>query len=269
MIRNKPLVYLAPATDSGGGITVDVPVEAPPAETNNNSRLFTEDEVAQIRKQEKDKLYRKIEEESTRVKSLEEQLSQINAEREAARQEAEERARLEQEAIRQREEAELSAKELLLRRETEFNDKLSQVEQEFTSRIQEIERQRQAQEALLEREREIQELESYRQRRIAEEQENIIPELRDLIAGNTAEDIENSIAVLKERSNAIIDSIQQATQQSRLRGALPTAPPVGPLENQTEQQTLTAEDIRNMPMDQYMKMRERLMAAARTPRGRF
>lgn len=267
MISKQP--FIVRSIDDTGGITIEMPVDQETPKDNPNSRMFTEDEVAQIRKQEKDKLYKKIEEESSRVKTLEEQLSLINAEREEARREAEERARQEQEAIRQREEAELSAKELLMRRETEFNEKLSQVEQEFTSRIQEIERQRQAQEALLEREREIQELESYRQRRIAEEQEFIIPELRDLIAGNTAEDIENSIAVLRERSNAIIDSIQQATQQSRLRGALPTAPPVGPLENQTEQQTLTADDIRNMPMDQYMKMRERLMAAARTPRGRF
>jgi len=76
--------------------------------------------------------------------------------------------------------------------------------------------------------------------------------------------------VLTERSNAIIESIQQATaqQQGRLRGAPVTAPPVGPMETQTEYQTLTAEDIRNMPMDQYMKMRDRLLNA-RPSRGRF
>jgi hypothetical protein len=41
------------------------------------------------------------------------------------------------------------------------------------------------------------------------------------------------------------------------------------MENQSEYQTLSADDIRNMPMDQYMKMRERLMQAARGTRGRF
>jgi hypothetical protein len=95
-------------------------------------------------------------------------------------------------------------------------------------------------------------------------------ELIDLIAGNSEEEVENSIAVLRTRSNAIIESIQQATaqQQGRLRGVPPTAPPVGPMENQTEYQTLTAEDIRNMPMEQYAKMRDRLMNAS-PRRGRY
>jgi DNA replication initiation complex subunit (GINS family) len=126
------------------------------------------------------------------------------------------------------------------------------------------------QEALLEKERRIQQIESYRQRRLTEEQEAIIPELIDLIAGNSEEDIENSIAVLRDRSSAIIESIQQATSQSgRLRGPQVTAPPTGPMDNQQEYQTMSADDIRNMPMDQYTKMRERLMQATRNSRGRF
>ena len=133
-----------------------------------------------------------------------------------------------------------------------------------------MEQQRQVQEALLEKERRIQQIESYRQRRLTEEQETIIPELIDLIAGNSEEDIENSIAVLRDRSSAIIESIQQATSQSgRLRGPQVTAPPTGPMDNQQEYQTMSADDIRNMPMDQYTKMRERLMQATRNSRGRF
>lgn len=232
-------------------------------------KLFTEEEVTSIRRQEKDKLYSKMESESERVKALEEQLAVLAAEREESLKLKEEAARKEQEILRQREEAELSAKELIARRESEFNQKLQEVEQEFTNRLSEVERQRQAQEALLERERELQAAESYRQRRLAEEQETIIPELRDLVSGNNQEEIEQSIAVLRDRSSAIMQSIQQATQQSRLRGAGVTAPSNGPMENQQEYQTLTAEDIRNMPMDQYMKMRDRLLTASRNPRGRF
>lgn len=255
------------AFNADDSITVEVP--APIEEQQNTKKVFTEDEVTAIRRQEKDKLYKKLEEESSRVKALEEQLSVIAQEREAARKEADERARQEQELIRQREAEELSAKELLSKREDEFNVRLRQIEEEFTSRLSEVEKQRQAQEALLEKERQIQTVESYRQRRLHEEQETIIPELRDLISGNSEEEIEASISVLRDRSYAIIQSIQQATQQSRLRGAPVTAPPTGPLENQMEYQTMSAEDIRNMPMDQYVKMRERLMAATRTPRGRF
>ena len=233
-------------------------------------KIFTEDEVEKIRQQEKDKLYKRIEEADTRVKSMEEQMAELAAEREAARKEADEKARMEQELLRQREEQELSAKELLLKREEEFNAKLESIDQDYRRRFEEIEAQRTQQEALLEKERRLQELNSYTGRRMAEEQENIIPELIDLVSGNTEEEIENSIAVLRERSSAIIESIQQATQQQqgRLRGVSPTAPPIGPMETQTEYQTLTADDIRNMPMDQYVKMRDRLLQS-RPNRGRF
>lgn len=259
------------------GDIIQVPVDAPQVEQfvedamkKTNSKVFSEDEVENIRKQEKDKMYKRLEEADQRVKAMEEQMNIIASEREAARKEAEERAKQEQELIRQRELNELSAKELLLKKEDEFNQRINTVEQEWQARLSEIESQRQAQEALLEKERTIQELTSYRNSRIQDEADNIIPELQDLVFGNTKEEIENSIAVLRERSNAIIESIQQATQQQqgRLRGAPVTAPPVGPMETQTEYQSLTAEDIRNMPMDQYMKMRDRLLNA-RPSRGRF
>lgn len=235
-----------------------------------NGKIFTEDEVQKIRQQEKDKLYTRLEESQNRLKSMEEQLSLLSKEREEAIKQAEERARAEAELLKQRELEELSAKELLTRKEDEFNSRINQVEQEWAERFNTMEQERQAQAALLEKERALQALEAYRQRRINEEQENIIPELLDLVSGNSEDEIENSIAVLRARSGAIIESIQQASQSQmpRLKGAPVTAPPTGPLENNTEYQTMTAEDIRNMPMDQYAKMRERLLQA-RPVRGRF
>ena len=181
---------------------------------------------------------------------------------------AETRARKEAELLRQREVEELSAKELLLKREDEFNHRINQVEEEWGQKFSELEKQRQAQDAMLEKERQMQQLESYRQRRIQAEQESIIPELIDLVTGNSEEDIENSIKVLRERSSAIIEAIQRTSQPARPRGSQVTAPPTGPMDNQQEYQTLSAEDIRNMPMDQYVKMRDRLLQA-RSPRGRF
>jgi DNA repair exonuclease SbcCD ATPase subunit len=231
-------------------------------------KLFSEDEVHKIRQQEKDKMYKRLEDADGRVKAMEEQLSIINAEREKAIKEAEERARKESEILRQREVEELSAKELLAKREDEFNQRINQVEEEWSRKFSELDAQRQAQEAILEKERYMQQLDTYRQRRLQDEQETIIPELRDLVSGNTEEEIESSISVLRERSNAIIESIQRASQPTRPKGAPVTAPPTGPLENQQEYQTLTADDIRNMPMDQYVKMRDRLLNA-RTQRGRF
>jgi hypothetical protein len=180
------------------------------------------------------------------------------------------RANKEAEIIRQREIDEMSAKELLLKKEDEFNQRINSVEAEWQERLNVIEQQRQAQEALLDKERQMQALIHYRNNRLQAEQEAIIPELIDLVSGNSEEEIEQSIAVLRERSSAIIESIQQATaqQQGRLRGAPVTAPPVGPMETQTEYQQLNADDIRNMSMDQYSKMRDRLLNA-RSSRGRF
>lgn len=235
-----------------------------------NGKVFTEDEVQKIRQQEKDKLYGRLEESQSRLKTMEEQLSLLSKEREEAIKQAEERAKAEAELLRQRELEELSAKDLLLRKEDEFNSRINQAEREWSEKFQALEQDRQAQAALLEKERALQALESYRQRRVVEEQEYIIPELLDLVTGSSEDEIENSIAILRARSGAIIESIQQASQSQmpRLKGAPVTAPPTGPLENNQEYQTMTAEDIRNMPMDQYAKMRERLLQA-RPVRGRF
>lgn len=251
---------------------INIPVEksqVPETPKNTEDQHFSADDVQKIRQQEKDKMYKRLEEADRRTKAMEDQLNVISAEREQAIKEAAERTKTETEILRQREMEELSAKELLSKREDEFNQRINQVEQEWSEKFSRLEAERQAQEALLEKERSAQQLESYRQRRLQEEQESIIPELRDLITGNTPEELENSITVLRERSSAIIESIQQASQPTRIKGAPVTAPPVGPMDNQEEYQTLSAEDIRNMPMDQYMKMRERLLSATRGPRGRY
>jgi hypothetical protein len=232
------------------------------------ARTFTEDDVEKIRQQEKDKLYKRLEDSDGRVKALEEQLTTLSTESDETRAEAARLAKAESDALRRREEEELSAKELITLRETEFDEKLKVVETEWEGRLAKIEEERASQEAMLEKERRYRELETYLGRRMAEEEEFIIPELRDLASGTTEEEIDNSIAILKDRSSAILESIQQTAQPSGLRGASITAPPVGPMETQSEHQTLSAEDIRNMPMEQYMQMRDRLLKA-RPSQSRF
>lgn len=232
------------------------------------NRTFTEEDVERIRQQEKDKLYKRLEDSDGRVKTLEDQLSVLSHESDENRSEAARLAKAESDALRKREEEELSAKELIVKRETEFDEKLKIVETEWEGRLAKIEEERATQEAMLEKERRYRELETYLGRRMVEEEEYIIPELRDLAAGTTEEEIDNSLAILRERSSAILESIQQSAQPSGLRGSSVTAPPVGPMETQTEQQTLSAEDIRDMPMEQYMQMRDRLLKA-RPSQGRF
>ena len=237
-------------------------------EESASARTFTEEDVERIRTQEKDKLYKRLEDSDGRVKTLEDQLNILSTESDENRSEAARLAKAESDALRRREEDELSAKDLILKRETEFDEKLKVVETEWEGRLAKIEEERATQSAMLEKERRYRELETYLGRRMAEEEEFIIPELRDLASGTTEEEIDNSIAILKDRSSAILESIQQTAQPSGLRGASITAPPVGPMETQAEHQTLSAEDIRNMPMEQYMQMRDRLLKA-RPSQSRF
>ena len=81
------------------GDIISVPVDSPQVEQvvedamkKNPSKTFTEDDVESIRKQEKDKMYKRLEDADTRVKAMEEQMNLIAQEREAAQKEAEMRA---------------------------------------------------------------------------------------------------------------------------------------------------------------------------------
>ena len=268
MAENTETVVVPPAQEAVDTSEVVDTAFAVGTEEAAASRTFTEDDVEKIRQQEKDKLYKRLEDSEGRVKTLEDQLSTLSNESEETKAEAARLAKAESDALRRREDEELSAKELITKRETEFDEKLKVVETEWEGRLAKIEEERASQEAMLEKERRYRELETYLGRRMVEEEEYIIPELRDLASGTTEEEIDNSIAILKDRSSAILESIQQSTQPSGLRGSPVTAPPVGPMETQTEQQTLSAEDIRNMPMEQYMQMRDRLLKA-RPSQSRF
>ena len=251
--------------ETGDAVTIDVPVQQAPSQEaprTENSKLFTPDEVEAIRRQEKDKLYDKI-------SKLQEQVEVFNNEREEQKRLAEELAAKEAEERRQREEAEMSAKDLLMKKEDEFQQRINNVQQEWEQKFTMLQQEAEAQKALLEQERRYQELESYKSRRIAEEQDNIMPELLDFVKGNSEEEIENAISAVAARTSAIMTNIQQVMpQRQNLRGVPATgSTPIGPLENMTEQQVLTSADIANMSMEQYAQVRERLLAQT-SNRGR-
>lgn len=249
---------------TGDAVTIDTPVQqaapeqvAPTTQREANTRMFSQDEVEAIRRQEKDKLYDKI-------SKLQEQVEIFNHEREEQKRLAEEIAAREAEERRLREEEEMSAKELLMKKEDEFQQRINTAQQEWEEKFTALQQESEAQKAVLEQERRFQELESFKSRRIAEEQDNIMPELLDFIRGNTEDEIESAISAVKTRTSAILENIQQAMpQQQRLRGVPATgSTPSGPLENMTEQQTYTSADIAGMSMDQYAQVRDRLLASA-------
>lgn len=231
--------------------------------TTPTTRTFTEEDMANARRQEKDKLYPKLSE-------LEERLKLFEAERDTALSEAQARAQAEAEARREREEAEMSAKELVARKEDEWKATFNTAQQEWEQKFNALQQESEARQALLERERQFQELESYKSRRIAENTENIIPQLLSTIRGDSVEEIDSSISSAVEISAAIMADIQQSLPQTqqRPRGISPAgSTPSGPLENATEQQVLTTADIANMSMQQYAQYRDRLLAQA-SGRGR-
>lgn len=206
-----------------------------------NSKGYTEEDLKRVREQEKSKLYPQID-------SLKEELNVLKREREERLLEAD-RLREEQEAeAKKKAEAEMDVRQLLETKEKEWAEKLE---------AERIERERAF--LLLDRERQYSELTEYRNSRVSQEQDNILPELLDLISGNTRDEIESSILGLKERSARILDSAQAATQSLRreMTGTRTTLPPT--LENNSDQQQFTAEQIAAMSVADYAKYRSRLL----------
>lgn len=219
-----------------------------PGQTQNPStgRVFTEEEVERIRREEKDKLY-------GRISSMEDELRQSREEREARQKQEEEAAAEEERKRREAEEEELSARELVRRKD-----------QEWQSRFDELNKERERDRALLEQERRFSALTAYRDRRVREEEDGIAPELRDLVTGASEDEIEASIETLKSKTAAILQNMTQQQQQQHmnLRGTGVSAPPNGPMETQQENRQMSADEIQNMTMADYMKNRERLLGAA-------
>ena len=231
-----------------------------PAEPSEPSEVsvFTADDLAKAREQEKAKLYPQMEKMKEELSSLKKKAEEDAAhEAEKAAQRAAKKAE-EVAKQKQKDEEELSVKELLAKKEQEFQ---SQIDAERLEREKAF--------ALLDRERQYQELMNYRQGRLEQERDNIVPELIDLINGNSQEEVEQSIAMLKEKSVSILQSAQAAMQNIRQqqKGASVTAPSSGPLDNDSEQRSFTPDSLRDMSMADYAKQRAKLLGSAASNRG--
>jgi len=248
--------------DSGNGFLVGVD-PAQPRQANDwtgqqppqqqqpppqpQERLFTAEEVETFRQQEKDKLYGRLDE-------MGEQLRSVLQEREA---EQAERARLAEEAEAARtakEESELDLRALIEKRDKEWSERLEAIEQASA-----------AERAIFDQERRLNELIEYRRARVDQEQEYLLPELRDFVSGSTPEEIDQSIEVLKQRSEIISANFAAAAQQQQQPfrgGVMPSTPPVGPLEQLPSYEQLSPEQIEAMDMDTYKRHRTQLLQAA-------
>lgn len=218
----------------------------PPRDEETGQFVSREEHMALIekaRKEEKDKLYGRIEDVQKTVQQLKDERDERQKAEQAAQEQSEQQAR---EAA----ESEMSAKELL---ETK--------DQEWQQRFSALEKERETERALLEKERQFSVLNEYRTNKVLQHENDILPELRDLVGGNTPEEIDASVTTMVERSSRILEQVTQAGVQSRaaMRGPSVTAPATGPMENQSAHESVSAADIAQMDMATYMKNRDRLM----------
>jgi len=231
----------------------DVPTVTTDEEPATNPKFYTEDDLAKVRSQEKDKLYPVIDQLKEEVAAL-----RKDKEEKAARKAAEEAEKLAKKEAKQKEKLEdqLDVKELLKVKETEWQEQLERERQERERAF-----------ALLEQERAFTDLQNYRNQRLEQERENVIPELLDLLTGNSREEVDASLESLKDRSARILESAQQAMQATRrdMAGTRATLPPAGPLENNSSQRQFTAADIAAMSVTEYAQYRDKLMSP--TARG--
>lgn len=258
----RPVYLIGGGSQMAEEIPPAPPANNPPAPTE---RTFSADDLQKARQEEKDKVYSRLEQEAAQRKALEDQVAELlkaQQEREAA--EAAARQAAEEEA-RRKAESEMSAKDLLAQRERELQERLSQTTTEWEKKFQQMQQEREHERALLEKERELAALQAYTQKRVAEERDNIAPQLLDFITGNTPDQIEQSIESVKAKSLEIANAAREAMASARAaqRGVAPTGyAPVGPMEIEGGTRQYSTEDIAQMDMQTYAKFRQNIPGLA-------
>lgn len=229
------------------------------------SRFFTEEElnaaIERARQQEKDKLYPTIAKGDERSQAMQAELKELRSwQKKQEKVETDREAAIEAER-KKAAEAELSAKELVERRDAELQAKMAQFQAENDQRV-----------ALMEKELEFTKLQAYTQRRVNEEQEEIAPELIDFVGGNSVEEVEASIERVKAKTAQIVENMKAAgvRQRAGMPGVAPAAGTngVGPMDTPGDRQ-ISAEDIKGMGMAEFAQLRQRIGMAGSNNQGLF
>lgn len=244
-----------------------VTVTVPPA-TIDASNPAVAALIEQARQQEKQKLYGEIENlkgVKSQFDALQQQVSSLTAEQEAKVAAAAEQARIEAAEAARKQWEEKDSKALLA-------DATAEWEQKFAAMQQQAEAER----AAFAKEKELADLKQFAQAAVTAAIENneIAPELASFVTGNNPEEIAASLESVKKTSEALVANMQSAVQAQQIqrRGVAPTGyAPVGPMDMTEQTRTLTAEQIRSMPMSEYAKIRAQMPGVNRpdTNRGLF
>lgn len=247
-----------PEPSDPNSITVPVAPQEPPAPTSGNrnqrsgaepSQVFTQDDVERIRQEER----QRYQSEQERADQLQNELAAYRK-AEEDRQAAEAKTQKDAEKARKKkEEEEMELRDLIQRKDQEWEQRLEQERQERARAF-----------AMLEQERRHASLQTYMSQRMATEAENIMPELRDLVSGNSPEEVDQSIALLVQKTNdiksGVVNGLRQVNAGRPTVGV--TAPPVGPMETSGTTRTYTADELKAMTPEEYAAERENLLRAA-------
>lgn len=250
-------------------------------EKTGDPQYFTAEQVEQARREaieqarteERNKLYSQRDKQKEAFDAMQAEVAELRK-AEQARQKAADKAAADAEKARKaKEDAEKSAKELLAEREQTWQQQLAAMRAEQEAKLTEIAQQRELDQAMMAKEREMAALQIYIRDAVASEQDNIAPELLDFIGGNTKEEVDASIARVKEKTAAIVEGMRQA--QLSARAGMPGVNPSGGATAlvpgiDTGDQKLTAEDIKGMSMQDFAALRAKVgLNTAGTGRGIF
>lgn len=217
--------------------------------------------IEKARTEERDKLYGKIRQTDDQYKAMQAEVDRLKAvEAQAAKDETKRQAAVDA-AKKKAEEAELSAKELLDKRQAEWEAQRTKDRAEQDAKLAEFQRAQELQKALFDKEREMQSLQLYIRDQVEAERDNIAPELLDFIDGTTQEEVDSSIKRVKDKTAAIVEGMRQAQLQQR--AGMPGVAPSGGATAltpgiDTGDKTLSAEDIKGMSMKDFAALRSRM-----------
>lgn len=247
--------------------TTEATPQVPAADPTTQPRTFTEAELQKVRADEKAKVYGELQQaQSTLAKYQADEAARAKADAEA-------QAKIAAEAKAARE-AEMDARQLLEAKDAEWQQRHTEAVQGWEARFAEINAEREQERVLAEKEREFHAFQQYRSERLQAESGNIAPELIDLVSGNTPEELDASIARLKEKSEQIAQTVQHYAAQARAgqRGVSAASfPAAGPdVENPSGAKPITAEDISAMTIEEYAAFRQRAgIGSGQSNRGLF
>lgn len=216
-------------------------------------RVFTEADIANARKQEKDKLYGEIASLKDQFQQAQKTLQDIQAQKAQELADAQQKQAEKDAAAQAKKEEEMSAKALL-------DSKLKETNDTWEARFTELQQERDNERALAAKERAYNELVDYRNTQLTANANDIAPQFHNFIQGETREQIDTAIANAKAATQSIFDEVAAARQQQQAqqRGVSPTGyTALGPLDGATGQKTYTPEDINNMSMAEYAEFRQK------------